>query len=236
MAWWSGARVAALAAVTLLAACESTFHVSDRLARAAGEPRILLMPPDVVLGEVTAGGVIEPNAEWTAKAADYVDASLRDMLAQRRMAVVNYAAPAPDSEGARVHAHLIKLHALVGRSIIRYETGLTGSLPTKKGKFDWTLGPDVRRLGETSGADYALFVEIQDTYTSGGRAVALIIASVLFQRPVFGTGQQLGVASLVDLKTGAMVWFNRLDRIEGDLRAPGPARRSVLTLMAGFPS
>jgi hypothetical protein len=236
MAWRRAFGAAAIAAITLVVSCESTFQSTKELSRTDGKARILLMPPDIVLGEVTAGGIVEPNAQWTVKASSYVNASLRDFLGERRLQIVDYVAPPADSEAAEIHSHLIKLHALVGRSIIRYETGMTGKLPTKEDRFDWTLGPDVRRLREAFNADYALFVEVQDTYTSGGRAVALVIASVLFQRPVFGSGQQLGIASLIDLKTGAVVWFNRLDRIEGDLRAPDPARKSVLSLMNGFPA
>ena len=38
-------------------------------------------------------------------------------------------------------------------------------------------------------------------------------------------GSQTGYASLVDLRTGRVVWFNNLARGFGDLREPEPARK-----------
>jgi len=48
-------------------------------------------------------------------------------------------------------------------------------------------------------------------------------------------GVQVGYASLVDLETGQVVWFNRLARAQGDLREPQPARESMDALLQGFP-
>jgi hypothetical protein len=48
-------------------------------------------------------------------------------------------------------------------------------------------------------------------------------------------GQQLGFASLVDLETGNVVWFNRVLRNTGDLRNADAARETAQTLLAGLP-
>ena len=48
-------------------------------------------------------------------------------------------------------------------------------------------------------------------------------------------GEQVGYASLVDLHTGRVVWFNRLSRMSGDLREPAPARETVEALLKDFP-
>ncbi len=48
-------------------------------------------------------------------------------------------------------------------------------------------------------------------------------------------GQQVGFASLVDLETGDIVWFNRLVSGVGDLRTAEPARAAVDDLLADFP-
>jgi hypothetical protein len=53
---------------------------------------------------------------------------------------------------------------------------------------------------------------------------------------VLGTGIQNGYASLVDLRTGQVVWFNRLISATGDLREAVPAAATVESLMAGFPA
>ena len=48
-------------------------------------------------------------------------------------------------------------------------------------------------------------------------------------------GQQIGYASLVDLNTGRIVWFNDLKRFSGDLREPQAAAETVEVLLKGFP-
>jgi hypothetical protein len=45
----------------------------------------------------------------------------------------------------------------------------------------------------------------------------------------------VGYASLVDLNTGRVVWFNKLDRMWGDLRDPGASVETVDALLNGFP-
>ena len=52
---------------------------------------------------------------------------------------------------------------------------------------------------------------------------------------MFG-GTQAAYASLVDLQTGRVVWFNDLDRMWGDLREAQPAAETVETLLKGFPA
>jgi hypothetical protein len=46
---------------------------------------------------------------------------------------------------------------------------------------------------------------------------------------------QQGFASLVDLETGDVVWFNHLFSTVGDLREPEPARDAIDTLLEGSP-
>jgi hypothetical protein len=44
-------------------------------------------------------------------------------------------------------------------------------------------------------------------------------------------GQQIAFASLVDLKTGKVVWFNMLSSTVGDIRSPEGAEKMVATLL-----
>ena len=46
---------------------------------------------------------------------------------------------------------------------------------------------------------------------------------------------QTGYASLVDLKTGRVLWFNRLQRGSGDLREAEKAAETVDALLNEFP-
>jgi hypothetical protein len=49
-------------------------------------------------------------------------------------------------------------------------------------------------------------------------------------------GVQVGYASLVDLNTGQVLWFNRLTRGSGDLREPEKAQETLDALLQDFPA
>jgi hypothetical protein len=90
-------------------------------------------------------------------------------------------------------------------------------------------------LKEKTGADYALFSWIRDSYASAER-VATTLALAVLGIGVFPGAMQTGYASLVHLDTGRVVWFNRLIRLTGDLREPGRAAETLDALLAEFPS
>ncbi len=80
----SGGRWLALAVMALtLAACAAnpgTVRLDPSVQPERGA-RVLIMPPDVEVSELTAGGLLEPNAAWTAAAEANIDRALKRMLA-----------------------------------------------------------------------------------------------------------------------------------------------------------
>lgn len=192
--------------------------------------RLLLMPIDVELYSVSLGGIQEPRADWTAKAQAYMNQAIQAREAQARIDVVELSAPQLDEA-----AELIGLHAAVAQAIALHQFGgAMWALPTKAGKLDWSFGDAMLPLQAASGAQYALFVWVRDSYASAER-VAATIALAIIGIGIAPGGAQVGYASLVDLHSGQVVWFNRLLRAYGDLREPGPARESIEALLAGFP-
>ena len=90
--------------------------------------------------------------------------------------------------------------------------------------------------------DYALFLHAEDQVASGGRialgVIGLAGCFIGFCAPNVGGQQQLDYASLVDLKTGEVVWFNvvqagsQIPGIKfGDLRTPEGAAQMVERLL-----
>jgi hypothetical protein len=63
---------------------------------------------------------------------------------------------------------------------------------------------------------------------------ALIAAAAVLGVGLHG-GAQVGFASLVDLNTGNVVWFNQLARGSGDMRTPETARETARALLNGMP-
>lgn len=227
--------LAALALTLAVSACATrTVSTTEKLNRDVAEPRILLMPADIELAEVTAGGLSEINAQWTLSGQQNLKTALHEHLTGlkarfQEFQPVDAADPRHDTI-----VQLQKLHGVVGTNIRAYGLPPAPGLPGKDGKFAWSLGPATAELGNGADAQYALFVWLRDSYTSGGRMAMKIMAAALFGVHVQG-GVQIGYASLVDLRTGEIVWFNLLARESGDLRDLASARESVATLLTGLP-
>jgi hypothetical protein len=222
--------MAALVALCLAAAgCTTT---SNKVAKEApiswtanSGKRVLLLDPDVELSELTAGGMTEARADWTQTGRDLMRTQVGAAFSKKGIETSQAEAFTDPRE-----AQLMKLHTAIGNAMMINEVV---ALPTKKNGFDWTLGPGVNVLRDRYKSDYALFVHVRDSYTSAGRAMLMLGAAVLGVG-VQG-GRQVGFASLVDLRTGRIVWFNRLASSGGDLKTDKGAINTVNHLLTGMP-
>ena len=236
MRQWLIVLLAMLALFPVAALCAQRNQVATdrdgRPLRIAGS--VVVMQPDIELFEMLTGGAAEPRREWTLAAGRLYTAALRTrLLAAGTTLVPDYHIPEDLPADSRL-GQVIRLNEAVSRSVVAY-TAPGSVLATKRGRgLDWTLGPGVAELHRSTGADYALFATIRDTYASGGRA-ALRVASLLLLGGDIGGGRQLGVSTLVDLRTGQVVWFNTLARQSGDLRDAEGAAATVQHLLAGLP-
>ncbi len=201
----------------------------------AGTARVLLMPMEIELAELTVGGLWGPKADWTEAAKTYLAQAVEEQLSVRGALVVRYRPPTEDHEKAHQHHQLIKLHNAVGSEIIRAKYGSNYELPTKRGKFDWTLGRDVNVLREDYAADYALFLFVRDSYATTERKLLSLVLTGLLLFPVTPGGSQVAFASLVNLRDGDIEWFNRLVSYTGDLRDQRSAQKTVSELLAKLP-
>ena len=221
--------------ILLLSACTTTgskvskvqnFRVEDN-----STPKFVLMPLDVELSILTASGLQEPQAEWTENAIGHIKHAVELELSQRNVGMELY--KSNETDPASTLVQLQKVHEVLGYSVLVHHLGQF-KLPSKKGDFDWTLGSDVSYLKEKTGADYAMFIFMRDSYSSAGR-VAVQVFSALLGVGVTG-GVQVGFASVVDLNSGEIVWFNRLVSTSNDLRDTGGAENSIKGLLKTLPS
>jgi hypothetical protein len=228
----------------LLGACSSTDPrtSADFTAAHTAPPRlagrtILVLPADNECGQVTAGGMVQPNAAWTATAEANVMTALERSFAMRGATLVAYDPAAIAADRAALHDRVLKLNEAVGGSIFF----LQDFLPTKRAVFEWSVGDGARHLGDDFDADYALFVFLRDTHASAGLVGMNVLKSVVGLAtgfvPGMTSGIQVGFAQLVDLETGNVVWFNKLrDESAGaDLRTAPKAGEAVGRLLEGCP-
>lgn len=204
---------------------------------------VVLVEPDIELSLVTAGGLLEPRQAWSRDARRfYADAVRAHLAAAGTAQAPDFDVPDdldPDSRLGQV----VRLNEAVALSISQFLLP-GGALATKRDaagqpRLDWTLGEGVVELRAASGADYALFTYVRDSYASGGRTAlrvfGFIAGAAMGTGLDIGGGQQHGIATLVDLRTGKVVWFNQLARQSGDLREPDEARKTVDRLLEALP-
>lgn len=195
------------------------------------DAKVLVMPTDIELFSISAGGVLEPKADWTQSA----NKNFRAAIAQKKntfgAAIIELSEQEADSL-----AEINSLHAAIANAIATHHYGpVSLRLRTKAGQLDWSLGEAVRVLKEKTGADYALFTWIRDSYASGERIATSVVLGLLGVVTIPG-GRQIGYASLVDLNTGQVQWFNRLARGTGDLREASRATETLDVLLNQFPA
>ncbi|MEO5611910.1 MAG: hypothetical protein ABIT68_03980 [Sphingomicrobium sp.] len=208
-----------------------------------GDYRLLVMRPDVTVNSVTTGGMNQPRADWTEQARTNLIAALAAQQAERggKVKILAHRNELPGVSEEEV-ADLERLLAAVGNSIALHKY-LGAYLPSKNRRgLDYTLGEDAVALGRKSGYDYALFMYAEDSIVSGGRVALQVLGMagciVGFCAPNIGGGGQFAYASLVDLKTGDVVWFNvvqagsQIAGIKmGDLRTPQGSAQLVERLL-----
>lgn len=211
-----------------------TQHAVGEASRAEGfvklpaGTKVAVMPLDIELFLLSAGGVPQPQAEWTTKAHE----NLAQAFREKPLPNIDFVTIADDGD-SEIEA-LNRLHGAVGKAIVIHHTLIPYRLPTKQGKLDWSLGDSFSKLKAQTGARYALFSFVRDSYASGERVATIVVAAILGVG--LSGGVQTGYASLVDLETGQIVWFNRLLRGHGDLRDREHARESLDALLADFPN
>ena len=241
-----GMRIAGLALVAglLVSGCVETRQYADmQFTPPQGDYKLLVLRPDISVGSITAGGMVEPRADWTEQARASVTEALKAQQAARgaKTLFIDRRTELPGVTADEI-AEVERINLAVAQSIVLHKY-LGQYLPTKRGKgLDWTLGQDAVRIGQKAGYDYALFLHAEDQVASTGR-IALGVLGVAgcfvgFCAPNIGGATQLNYASLVDLKTGQVVWFNvvragsQVPGIKfGDLRTPEGAEQMIERLL-----
>lgn len=231
-------RGMALASLALgAAACTQTkSYVHDQVpARPAGGVEVLLLEPDIELSELSVGGIAFPKADWTERGRSNVNAALVQIMERKNARLIFYEGPA-DAPPEHPYNQVLKLHEAVGNEILnhKYSNNALLTLPTKRERFDWTLGPEVQQLREVYDADYALFIYFRDSFATGGRIAMMVVVGALTGMVVPG-GSQVGYASLVDLDSGDILWFNVLFSQGGDLRDAADAAEATEDLLDQLP-
>lgn len=198
--------------------------------------KIILFRPSVRVGEQSTGGMFEPNAEWTEQAKTNIQIALNQFQGKLGNEVI--IAPEAHGDEARNLQEHMALFAAVSGSVIEYQFFVGNRLPTKKRDnksdvFDWSLGDGVASLPGASDADYGLFIYNKDAYGSTGRKV--LQAFAMLGGVGVTSGEHVGYAGLIDLRTGDLLWLNADAQMGGDVREKEGSEKRVRQLLEDFP-
>jgi hypothetical protein len=67
------------------------------------------------------------------------------------------------------------------------------------------------------------------------RILGMLAGAAMGSYMDIGGGMQIGVATLVDLRTGRVVWFNLMARQSGDLRDQPGTKTTVTQMLKDLP-
>lgn len=226
--------VVAFLALVFLAGCTTTSPVTapgitEPVARGS---TILLLRPDIQCSEVAVGGV-NARPEWSAKAQASVSRALADFMAEHATRLVVYDdAPFPPERRADQAAAIAALTTV--------HPAASGPAREKLMQVARPAPDLLAPLREDFAADYALSIFLRESFQSAGHvamrySLGLLLGPALAPMPLTG---QIGYATLVDLRTGDVVWSNRImtpGEMPTDIRDPEKAREAVDKLMKACP-
>src|SRR5690348_3412396 len=127
--------------------------------------KVAVMPLDIEIFSISAGGVLEPREDWTQAATKNFKAAL-----DKRRGTLGLNTIYISEKDADDYTELNGLHAAVARAIELHHFGPESlHLPTKNGQLDWSLGPSAQAVKKATGADYAIFSWVRDSHASEER-------------------------------------------------------------------
>jgi len=201
---------------------------------------VALIPPDVKVYELSAGGVRQEMDQWSETPRGNVVAAVRKHLEAERGLALKEFDPARSPAAQQEFQETRPLFDAVGLSAMLHTYGeqTQTNFETKLQRFEYSLGP-LPALTEAAGADAFLFVRAVDHVATGGR-VALTVLGVLVGAAtgvfiVPRPGGTLIVTALVDPSSGDILWFSRRGAGAGyDLRDPASAEGLVADVFEEF--
>ena len=202
----------------------------------SGSYDLIVMPASVAVYTLVGPGQVEPNEDWTTQAGTNVFNALVHYYKVNRIGTRVAKALQDANTDFEELDDLNMLHNIVGKTIsVHKYFGEGVNLPTKENVFDWTLGNKAVEYGIASGYDYALFVHVETSFATAGvktlRAMGWILCGTTGACLLVPGGEQIAFASLVDLSTGRIVWFNRLKSGVGDIRKSSGADEMISRLL-----
>lgn len=225
----------------------ATFRANPQLGqRIKTVKEIAVMPMDVEVYKVTAGGVKELVDEYTLEAKNNIKAVIDDELTisnNYKLVYLSDIKEITDIKQKLLFKDALALYSALDTSIIahtyppnmEYIIPLSGIFKDKLNNFDYTFGLNLSEISSYVSSDALLFTRGGDYLSSGGRVALMVWAAVMGFTPTRAGPPHLSLA-LVDPKTGDILWYNFLCPQKGyNFRNSESVRNFIKILLNGFP-
>ncbi len=195
--------------------------------------KVVVLPIDIKVVEVTAGGVEESVPDWSKEASESVFKAVSAALSKQPGMKAITAPQFSGASAANFDEHLA-LYKLVVATAARIPW------QHKAQRFDYGIGSGLRAVAEQTGADAAIMVYGRDYASTSGRKARAVVGHIpivnIFTGPAPELGHSFIHVGVVDLRTGDLLWMNREYR-EGstNLRDPNDAAKMVNAVFDWYP-
>jgi hypothetical protein len=195
--------------------------------------RVVLLPVDVDVYEMSAGGVKEEVPEWSRSA----EANIRSALLVSRGAGGSCCVTEPVDSSALTaqEREVLEEHLALFDSVLANAIAWESVRKANSQRFDYTLGDGLAFLKTRYGIDAGLIILGEDVVSTTGRKTTAVVGAM------FGVAVPLGhsilMGGLVDFASGDLLWMNYQVAAGGtqDLRDPESCLELAKKLMAGYP-
>jgi hypothetical protein len=214
---------------------QQPYRAHPDLARRTQAVRVVgLLPPDIKIYELSAGGDTELRDDWSAAGREAVLKALGDAFKDRGVAIKPLTV---DKDMQASLDDLTALYRAVSYSIVEH-TYKHPPFQSKLENFDYSVGPIDDALRKQPADAFLIVYGIDEISTAGRKAlrgVGLVLGSVTGQ-PVPSQGTTALNIALLD-RSGAVLWYKIAGDDGGyDLRDGKSARKFVQRLVTDFPS
>jgi len=199
--------------------------------------QVVLLPVDVDVYELSAGGVKEEVPEWSSTAESNIRKAL--LVSKQAGGKCCVTRPVDTSSLTADERAILEEHLALFNTVAT--NAVWTSLPFNKAwhfkaeHFDYTLGNGLAFLKDKYGLDAGLVITGEDVVSSSGRKTTAVLGAM------FGVAIPLGhsilMGGLVDFSTGDLLWLNHVVSAAGqaDLRDPASCLELAKTLMQEYP-
>ena len=198
--------------------------------------QVVLLPVDVDVYEMSAGGVREEVPEWSSKAESNIrSALLVSKDAGGKCCVtrhVDSSSLTPDER--KTLEEYLALFNTVAANVLWTSLPANTAWHFKTEHFDYTLGDGLSFLKTKYDVDAGLIIVGEDVVSSAGRKTTAFVGAM------FGVAVPLGhsvlMGGLVDFRTGDLLWMNHEVSAGGtDLRDPDSCLKLARSLTKDYP-